>query len=204
MVFPFLIAGALALLTGFVVVKASKKINDIRHNVKDFLKTAANTATDVRHDTFGIITRFALTIDHIACKLTENIDTFTRGCLDSITILSRRIDVSVHLLTNVVLGFFTACSLSLLLYLTDFSPFLRTIVWFLFISLCFHMVRNYVIHSNLVELPQQYAPSIHSALDKKKKIKGEKNTNDLFVFENKITIYNVRYLRVNSKKKLYQ
>jgi uncharacterized membrane protein YgaE (UPF0421/DUF939 family) len=181
MVLPFLIGGGLAILTGFVLSKVSKKIDHIRHDIKDITRTATDITTDVRHDVFDNITRFAVTMDHIACDLTNNVNAITNGCLKCMEMISHRIDVSVHVLTNTIMAFFTACSLSLLLYLTDFSPFLRTIVWFLFISLCFYMVRNYVIHSNLVLSPQQYIPSIHSAIDKKNTIRGEKNTSYLSI-----------------------
>jgi hypothetical protein len=98
--------------------------------------------------------------------------------------LAHRVNVSIFVLTNVILGILTSCPLGLLLYLTDFSPVLRTIVWFIFISLCFHMVRNYIRHSNLVELPQQYPLSTDPTIGKKP-IKGERNTIDLILFERK-------------------
>jgi hypothetical protein len=185
MVLPFIIGGVLAILTGVGISKASEKIDDIRHDVKDVVRTATDTITGIRHDAFGIITRLAVTIDHVAYNLTNNVNAITHGCLNSIEMVSHRIDISVRLLTNTIMAFVTTCSLSLLLYLTDFSPFLRTIVWFLFSSLCFYMVRNYVLHSNSVLSLQQYASSIHSAIDNNTII-GEKNTSYLSIREQKI------------------
>jgi hypothetical protein len=201
MVLPFLIGGGLAILTGFW--KASKKVDDIRHDIKDIARTATDITTDVRHDLFGIITRFALTMDHIACNLTNNVDAITYGCLNSIEMITHRIDVSVHLLTNAIMAFLTACSLSLLLYLTDSSPFLRTIVWFLFISLCFYMVRNYVIHSNLVLSPQQYIPLIHPAVDNNNTIRGEKNASYLALYSRAENCFLTRYIHVEIQRKSF-
>ena len=187
MVLPLIIGGGLALLGGAGVVgwKIFKTVDDIRHDAKDFGNVAAAAVNDIRCDAFNITKRLVRTVDHVAFNLTENITTFNHGCLASIGMLSRRIDVSVRLLTNAIVAFLTTCSLSLLLYLTEYSPFLRTVVWFLFVSLCFQMVCNYVIQSTLVEPSQQQGPSVQPTLNRKKLIKGEKNIIDLFPIENK-------------------
>ncbi|CAF1216298.1 unnamed protein product [Adineta steineri] len=96
MVLPFVIGCGLALSATFVLWKGSKKIDDIRHDVKDTVKTAADIATDVRLDALNIVTRFALTIGHIAHNLTKNMDELTYGCLESLTMLTNRIDTSIR------------------------------------------------------------------------------------------------------------
>ena len=93
-------------------------------------------------------------LNHLVSNVTDNVNTITDGCLKSIGMISHRLETKLDLLINTIIGFVITCSLSLLLYLTDFSPILRTIVWFLFISVCFYMIRNYITHSNSKPSPR--------------------------------------------------
>lgn len=97
---------------------------------------------------------FGGTVNRLVPNLTNNVNTITDGCLKSVEMVSHRLDISLHLLTNTMMGFLTTCSLSFLLYLTDFSPFLRIMVWFLVVSVCFRMICNYIMHSNSMRLSQ--------------------------------------------------
>ena len=183
MVLPFVIGGCLAILTGFLYMKGSKTINTARNDIKNVARATVDIATDVRHDVFGIVTQLVVTIDRLAGNLTGNLNAITHSCLNSIEMISRRIDISFQLLTNTIMAFATTCSLGLLLYLTDFSPFLRTIVWFLFASVCFYMIRNYVAHSSLMHSSQEYVPSNDPTTDNHYTITGEKDASYLPINE---------------------
>ena len=53
-----------------------------------------------------------------------------------------------------------AILLSLVLYLTNFSPLLRVIVWTIYAGLCLHMLMTYLRHSHRTILSNSQHPSM--------------------------------------------
>ena len=129
---------------------------------------------------------FGGTVNRLVPNLTDNVNTITDGCLKSIEMVSHRLDISLHLLTNTMMGFLTTCSLSFLLYLTDFSPFLRMMVWFLVVSVCFRMICNYIMHSNSMRLSQPDVSPMDPMVDNDNAKRGRKYMNFHRIDEQKI------------------
>lgn len=68
--------------------------------------------------------------------------------LESLRVITHRPDQTTFLLTNAVFAMITAIILSIRLYLTHFSVFLRGVVWIIYAGLCSHMVMTYVRYSH--------------------------------------------------------
>lgn len=83
-------------------------------------------------------------------SIADSLDKLTYGCLLSLAVLTRRLDLSVFLLTNAILVLAAGMTLTPLSNLSQFPPVLRFIVWTMCASLCFSMVFTY--------LQQQYFP----------------------------------------------
>jgi hypothetical protein len=79
--------------------------------------------------------------------VTNNLDQLTNGGLMSLAMLTHRLDISLALMTNAIVGLAAATALAPLLYLTQFSPLLRSIVWMMYGSLGFSMVLTYLQQS---------------------------------------------------------
>jgi hypothetical protein len=114
---------------GGTVSKIQNTVGGVREDIAVSLATITNTVNDFRHDASSTIANVA------------------NECFECLHIVTRRVDRTASLLTNAVLAIAAAIALSLLLGLTHFSPFLRGVVWIMFISLCLHMVLTYVRHS---------------------------------------------------------
>ena len=84
-------------------------------------------------------------------SIADSLNKLTNGCLLSLAILTRRLDLSMFLLTNAVLGLTAGITLTPLLYLSQFSPVLRFIVWTMYASLCFSMVVTYIQQQHFPE-----------------------------------------------------
>ena len=105
-------------------------VNNVQGNVVDTLTAVRNTIADLRQDA------------------SVNMNNVVNESLVSIRTITHRADLTVFLLTNTLLALAAMLALSLLLYLTNFSPFLRSIVWTLFVLLCWLMIKNYIRHSS--------------------------------------------------------
>jgi len=95
-------------------------------------------------------------VDSIGHKLTESVDHLSLSCAESLVMTTLRMNINIDLLVTAICGCFIACPLGLLLWLTDSSPILRAVVWFLFISLCFRMVLDYFEQSKRTRANIQY------------------------------------------------
>jgi hypothetical protein len=115
---------------GQTVGKIQNTVDGVVHDIGATLATVTNTINDLRHDASGTMINV------------------TNECLESLRIITRRVDHTNFLLTNAALAIAAAIALGILLHLTHFSVVLRTIVWFMYASLCLHMMLTYVRHSD--------------------------------------------------------
>jgi hypothetical protein len=81
----------------------------------------------------------------------SSIDNLTLGLLSSSATLTRRLDISLTLLANAILGLAAAIVLAPLLHLSQFSSILRFIVWMMYASLCFSMILTYLQQQHFPE-----------------------------------------------------
>ena len=110
-------------------------------------KCVTNNADQVTNGTLESLATITRSLDTSLTSVTNNVDKLTNGMLGSLAVGIQRLNVSVALITDAVLGLAAAIALSLLLYLTQFSPLLRATVWMMFGSLCFSMVLTYLRQS---------------------------------------------------------
>jgi hypothetical protein len=80
-----------------------------------------------------------------------SLDKLTLGLLSHLATLTQRLDISVTLLTNAILGLAAAFALAPLLHLSQFSSILRFIVWMMYASLCFSMILTYLEQQHFPE-----------------------------------------------------
>jgi hypothetical protein len=82
--------------------------------------------------------------------------------------VSLRVDHAAFLLTNAVLGLTAVSALGILYHLTDFSSFLRAVIWAILVSLCLHMVFTYVRNALFPPLVLPEQTFVNDSVDKEK------------------------------------
>jgi hypothetical protein len=110
-------------------------IDRVAQDIGATMTTLANTATNLQYDVSGTVVNVA------------------QECVESLRIITQQTERTTYLLTNGLLAMMTAFVLSIFLYLTHFSPFLRAIIWTMYASLCLHMLMTYIRHSRFRTLP---------------------------------------------------
>ena len=114
---------------GGMLATVQNTADGMRENVATTLTTVTNMIGDFRRDTSGTMVNV------------------TNESLESLRRITHRADQTAFLLTNAILAITAAIALSLLLFLTNFSPFLRNVVWIMFAILCAYMILTYIGHS---------------------------------------------------------
>ncbi|CAF1024628.1 unnamed protein product [Adineta steineri] len=125
-----------------------------------FIAKFETTAIEVQENLATTITTAIDMISHLHHDASDIMTNLAHESLESLRGLTARVDRSVFLLTNTVMAIATAIALSFLLILTNFSPFLRNIVWLMFAILCIYMILTYIQHS-------QSAPPLSSTIQQK-------------------------------------
>lgn len=106
-----------------------------------------NTINGMSQDIHETLNELTSTIHALQIDASGTINQLSEQITESIQIITREAEQTTVLLRNGFFAMMTAMSLSVLLYLSDFSPFLRAIIWTLYAALCFHMIMTYLRHS---------------------------------------------------------
>ncbi len=111
------------------------------------LETLQNSMNGMSEDVSATLAAVTNTINGLRDDASGTMINVANECLESLRILTQETERTTFLLTNGLLALMTAIALSIFLYLTQFSPFLRAIVWTMYASLCLHMLMTYIRHS---------------------------------------------------------
>ncbi len=117
------------------VSRLQNTFDGVAQDINDTMATLKNTISNLQRDTSGTVANVG------------------KECVESLRIITQQTERTSCLLTNGLLAMMTAMALSIFLYLTNFSPLLRAIVWTMYASLCLHMLMTYVRHSRSRTLP---------------------------------------------------
>ena len=112
------------------------------------------TINDITQDSHATLNELTSTIHALQIHVSGTINQLSEPITESIQIITRAAEQTMVLLRNGFLAMMTAVSLNVLLYLSNFSCFLRAIVWILNVNLCFHIIMTYLrclklIHNQL-------------------------------------------------------
>ena len=106
---------------------------------------AVNTfSTDIHHTTAELID----TIHALRGDASGTIHRVTHQLIETLRVITGETQQTTALLRNGFLALMAIVGLSLLLFLTNFSPFLRFLVWLMYATLCLHMLMTYIRHSH--------------------------------------------------------
>ena len=152
-------------------------INGLSQDINATLTALTNTIHGLQGNASG-------TINRLTTELTETLRTVTAEAQQT-TLLFR----------NAFLAIMTAMALSVLLYLTNFSPFLRFMVWAMYACLCLHMFMTYMQHSSRRMLPNLQEQGMQGSLIKSKFLE---QINGCFIFH----IENIDFKKMSRYKYL--
>lgn len=106
---------------------------------------AVNTfSTDAHHT----VTELINTIHALRGDASGTIHRVTHQLIETLRIITGETQQTTALLRHGFLAMMAIVGLSLLLFLTNFSPFLRFLVWLMFATLCLHMLMTYARYSH--------------------------------------------------------
>ena len=114
-----------------------------------------------------------LEMGDISSKALDTINGIRTDVAVTLVTVTHLTDRTSFLLSNAVLGLTTALALCLLFHLTQFSLFLRAVIWIILASVCVNMVLTYVRHSCCPPLP---VPQQKSVNDSANKVEAKTNT----------------------------